>query len=210
MTGHATIEESVELTERLQAYSPGTSSSAEGLELALLLVEPHHREEEALEILRSLIDVAPDFEEARIWYAYLLVHYQLDEEAFEGARSVLRPLLGSRPESEAAALHLLSYIESELDGVDPVPGLRRALSLCPDWVLPRWVLAKELAAKGETKAALDHLQRARASLTTEDPRWSQHRREFERSITGRTATYLREEIGREIQALEFPRSSKIR
>lgn len=188
MTGHETPEQRREIDERAAAVDPRTSPVEELVDLALLYLEPAHREDEAIDLLEAAVDRDPLHQAARIWLAHTLLHVRMDAVAVERAREVLTPLL-TVPTAAGAANLLLAEIREEqgADLDERIALLESSVAREPDWVSNRHDLAWAYSDAGRHADAAEQLERALRSVVPVDPAWDAARRSYEESITGRSA-----------------------
>lgn len=188
MTGHATAAEAREIESREATLDRATSPVGELLELALLYLEPAHREDEAIELLESIVARHPQHAEARVWLAYALLHFGMDQDSLARAREVVTPVLENT--SHAGAAYMLLGEIGEEDGVEVAERIRlleASVAAEPEWVNNRHDLAVAYFEAGRSEDATAQLEAALGSIRGEDPDWSLARRSYEESLTGRTA-----------------------
>ncbi len=202
MTGHANRREEAELKRRLQDIESGEASESEQLETALILVEPFHQEDRALQILQELIDRNPEATQARLWCAYLLAHHCMDPDSLELAKSHLERLLDTTEQMRAAALQLLAYVEHELGDAYPVHYLEKSVELRPSWVINRWLWAAALLKRGSLLEASEQLLQALKNFTGEEVIGSNAQQEFEQCFVGKSSIGLKREIERALLRLD--------
>jgi len=199
MSGHASPSESREIEAREKRLDPALSPIDDLLELALLYVEPAHREDEAIRLLEAVLQRDPFNGEARLWLAYILLHFRMDAPALARARDAVTPLLDTHPYGGAATLLLAEVRDEQGAGLaERIHILERSVAQEPDWVSNRQDLSRAYSEAGRNEDALEQLRRALNSISSVDPTWTGAKRNFEESITGRTAfgaeARLRQEI----------------
>lgn len=202
MTGHATSSELQEI-QRLEANLDLSLNSVDDLmQLALLYMEPAHREEEAIQLLEAVISRDPLIGEARIWLAYVLLHYKMDSVSLSRAIEVLTPLLEDPTFDGPASMMVAEVLEEQgADLGDRIQFLEMSVAKEPSWVNNRQDLAWAYSASGRSEDARRQLELALGSVRRANPAWGVHRRNFEESITGRTAFGVEERLRSDIQDL---------
>lgn len=182
------------LTQKLLS---GDATASERLTLALLLIEPMHEEQRAARVLESLLE-EPEYDgAARIWLAYLSLHFFMDESAMARGVSLLSTLLSADDlDRRAAACLLLGQIGAERsDSLEILEQHFRASIIArPGWVMNHVMLSQVLSQRGTIAAAEGELAEALKHVLDVDPSWDIQRREFERCVTGRSAHGMRNRI----------------
>jgi tetratricopeptide (TPR) repeat protein len=202
MSGHATPDQLADIEARIAAVNPATSPAAELIDLALLLLEPAHREDVAINLLETLLGREPENGEARIWLAYALLHFRLDEAALRRAADLLTPLLNHPTHAAAAHLLLAEVRDEQVGDLDErIALLERSVALAPDWVSNRQDLAWAYSEAGRQEDATAQLNQAIGAVRAADPSWSIQQREFEESITGRAAAGTVERLREDLREL---------
>ena len=188
MSGHASHEQLADIEARAAAVDMATTSATDLIDLALLYLEPAHREAEAIDLLEALLRREPGNAEARIWLSYALLHFRFDEANLTHAAELLAPLLDD-PTYAAAAHLLLAEVQDEQGGdlTQRITLLERSVALAPDWVSNRQDLAWTYSEAGRHADAAAQLKEALTATRTADPSWTIQQREFEETITGRAA-----------------------
>jgi len=195
--GHESASERQKLSRLESLAAKGTAGSDDLLELALFYMEPFHQEEKAIETLELCLGKDPDGWTARVWLAYLYLHYGLDETSLKAAQMTLTPLTDMPGAPGAAAGMLLSQIGRELGELDPAGEaelLERSVALEPSWANNRYLLAHCYGLLGRVGAALAQLDAAASSVTSPQTPSSKAELEFESAITARTAHGIRGQI----------------
>lgn len=188
MTGHETAEQRREIEQRAATVDVRTSPVDEIVELALLLLEPAHREDDAIDLLEAAVGREPLHPTAGLWLAYALLHVRMDAPSLVRAGEVIAPLLAVPASSGGAHLLLAEIGEEQGRGVDERIGLLEAsVAREPDWVANRQDLAWAYSEAGRHDDAAAQLQHALTCVLPVDPAWGVARRSYEESITGRTA-----------------------
>src|ERR1700688_587472 len=161
--GHATAAERQRI-DYLEAKGVGASAE-ERLELALLNVEPAHEIRGALEVLRSLLSRDTSDFRARFWLAYCCVYELGSEPDLEEAIGLCDEILQSAAPDrlKAGALMLKATAFRDLGRGDPLEELRQSISLAPDWVSNRQLLAQVMLERGEHAMARAQLEQALAA-----------------------------------------------
>lgn len=199
MSGHATADQEREI--RARAAALGSASSADDfVDLALLYLEPAHQDGDAVALLERLLQWQPGNAVARIWLAYALLHMRLDGPPLQRAAEVLMPLLDESAAAGAAHM-LLAEVRDEQGGdlAERISLLERSVALEPDWVNNRQDLAWAYSEAGRHADSAAQLQAAMAAVRDADPGWGLQRREFEESITGRTAAGARDRLAEDLR-----------
>jgi|SRR5579864_4004196 hypothetical protein len=93
MRGHATKEEEARVRDLESRVDLETSPLSQLLELGLMYQEPCHEEDRAILCLEAILARDPDCSLARIWLAYILLHYRMDNASLRRARQLLRPIV---------------------------------------------------------------------------------------------------------------------
>lgn len=202
MSGHASPDQLADINVRAAALDPATSPPTDLIDLALLYLEPAHREDDAIELLEITLSREPNNGDATIWLAYALVHVRLDQAAMNRATDLLTPLLDDR--THAAAAHLLLAEVRDEQGADVaerIALLERSVALAPDWVNNRQDLAWAYSEADRQADAAAQLNQAITAIRAADPSWTIQQREFEESITGRTAAGTTERLREDLREL---------
>jgi tetratricopeptide (TPR) repeat protein len=188
MTGHATWQQIRDIEAREAAVVPESSPVDAVLELALLLLEPAHRDDEAIELLEKVLARDPTYSPARLWLAYALLHTRMDTVALERAREVLTPLIDT-PETAGAARLLLAEVGEEqgMTVDERISLLEASVAAEPEWISNRQDLAWAYSEAGRHQEAATQLEAALHSVIAANPSWGIARQAFEESITARTA-----------------------
>ena len=205
MRGHATAEEQARVRELESRLDPKTSPLSSLLELALLYRCPCHEEDRSIRLLEGILDRDGDFSAARIWLGYLHLHYSLDPASIKKARQLLESVPDGDRIHRAASLQLLAAVGEDLNDLSTseiIRLLEASVELAPHWVNNRDLLAAYLARTGDTAAAEAQLRAALDNVIAADPAWSPAEREFEISITGRTADRVAERLTSHLTQLE--------
>ena len=188
MSGHASIEEQREIESREARLDRASSPANEVLELALMYLEPAHREDEAIELLESIVAREPQHAEARLWLAYALLHFLMDRPALARANEVLATLRND-PVYAGAANMLLAEIgeEQHAELGERIRFLEASVAAEPTWINNRHDLAMAYAEAGRVEEATAQLRVALENVRSEEAGWTRARRQYEESFTGRTA-----------------------
>jgi len=197
MRGHATEEEEASVRDLESRINLETSPLSELLELGLMYQEPCHEEDRAILCLEAILARDPKCSLARIWLAYILLHYRMDDASLRRARQLLQPVVATASRYRAAALKLTVDIGDDLGDLPPAEAidlLYASVVAAPDWVLNREILASHLARTGNTAAAIEQLSAALANIKPADPDWAFQRQQYEIFITGRIADMAAERI----------------
>jgi tetratricopeptide (TPR) repeat protein len=202
MSGHATPEQLSEIQARAALVNPATSPADEVIDLAVLFLEPAHREDAAISLLEALLGREPENAAARVWLAYALLHFRMDQAALDRATQLLIPLL-DHPIYAGAAHLLLAEVRDEQgrDLAERIGLLERSVALAPDWVSNRQDLAWAYSEAGRQEDAAAQLNQAITAVRAVDPSWGIQQREFEESITGRTAAGTVERLREDLREL---------
>ena len=211
MNGHAESAERALIQELEAALDLDQSPIDDLLALGQLLIEPGHREAEAIPLFEAILARQPNDHRARYWIAYCLVHYLMDRAARQRAIALLKEITeagaGERPEPAyaAAAYMLLAEAGAESLPVDErIRLLEASVAHEPGWVYNRQSLAWVYREAQRYEEALRELGRARDNVATVDPGWSAVRRNFEESITGRIGHRAVERINSDIASTSAP------
>lgn len=202
MSGHAAPEELREIETREAELDPATSPVADLLELGLLYLEPAHREEDAIRLFESILARDPDHGPARLWLAYSLLHYAMDQPSLARAQDLLTPLLDAGTYGGAAHM-LLAEVRDEqgADVGERIRLLEASVAQEPDWVSNRHDLAWAYSAAGRHDAAAEQLEQALEAIRAEDPSWTAAERSYDQSITGRTEFGAEERLRADLRQL---------
>lgn len=188
MSGHATPDELHAIETREATLDMATSPVGDLVELALLYLEPAHREADAIALLETVVARDPSHGQARVWLAWALLHFVMDGPSMTRAQELLTPLLDVEPYSGAAHMLLAEVRDEQGATVDArIRLLETSVAIEPDWVSNRHDLAWAYSEAGRHEEAATQLQAALHAIRPEDPRWTLVQRSFEESITGRTA-----------------------
>jgi hypothetical protein len=166
---------------------------------------PCHEEDKSIRLLEGILDRDGDFSAARIWLGYLHLHYSLDPASIKKARQLLESVPDGDRIHRAASLQLLAAVGEDLKDLSTseiIRLLEASVALAPHWVNNRDLLADYLARIGDTAAAEAQLRAALDNVIAADPGWSPAEREFEISITGRTADRVAERLTSHLTQLE--------
>jgi hypothetical protein len=195
--GHTTESDRVLLAELEQRLLEKVATSEDILILALLYIEPAHDEKRAAVLLGSLLRTPPYHNVAAIWLAYLALHAFMDDDSLRRSVELLQEVVTAPDNEYRAAAHLLlAEIAQEL-GKDidlRVDHIRASVAEAPRWVSNHHLLAELLSVQGSSGEAVAELRIAVENVISVDPAWSSPKREFERSISARTAYRMRERL----------------
>ncbi len=200
--GHATAAERQRI-DSLEAKG-ARASAEERLELALLNVEPAHEILRAEEVLRSLLSRDTSDHRARFWLAYCCVYELLSEPALEEAIGLCDEILQSvAPDRlKAGALMLKATAFRDLGrGQDPLAELRQSISLAPDWVSNRQLLAQVMLERGEHAIARAQLEQALSAPLVSTGGLSVADALFEELVTLRVGLGVRDRIRKRLKKL---------
>jgi len=121
----------------------------------------------------------------------------LSDELFSGASD--RRILAAGHLLKGTALRDLGRIE------DAVAELERSISLAPDWISNRQLLAAVYKDRGEHAAAAALLRRALESAATQPaPTDNQVNRLFESLVTGRVGSDIEESLQNQLREVSSP------
>lgn len=197
MRGHATKEEEARVRGLESRVDLKTSPLSQLLELGLMYQEPCHEEDQAILCLEAILARDSNCSLARIWLAYILLHYRMDNASSRRARQLLRPIVATESRYRAAALKLTVDIGDDLGDLSPNESmdlLYASVVAAPDWVLNREILASHLSRAGKTAEAIEQLSMALANIKSADPDWNFPRQQYEIFITGRIAEMAADRI----------------
>ena len=187
------------LAEKIEREAASTD---EAVELALLLLEPLHRELEAVAVLEDAHGRDPDDPEAAFWLAHTLHHEVMTQAAQQRGADLLRPLTTGRRPWAGAALLLLAQVLDELP--NPSAAERRrmlALSVAaePGWVNNHESLAWMLLDADHVEEACAELAAARANVLDAPSELTLRQARFEQLITGRTGDGAADRLDRALR-----------
>ena len=178
------------------------ASTEEAVELALLLLEPCHRELEAVTVLEDAHGRDPDDPEATFWLAHTLHHEVMTQAAVQRAADLLRPLTTGRRPWAGAALLVLAEVLDELPNPS-VAERRRMLALSvaaePGWVNNHESLAWLLLEADHVEEACHELTAARANVLDAPTGSTLRQARFEQLITGRTGDGAADRLDRALR-----------
>lgn len=178
------------------------ASTDEAVELALLLLEPCHRELEAVTVLQDAHGRDPNDPEATLWLAHTLHHEVMTQEAVQRAADLLRPLTTGRRPWAGAAMLLLAEVLDELPNPSAAERQRMlALSVAaePDWVNNHESLAWILLDADHVEEACQELRAARANVLDTPSGFMLRQARFEQLVTGRTGDGVADRLDRALR-----------
>src|ERR1700740_3358126 len=114
MRGHASKEEEARISDLEARSDLRTSPLSDLLELGLLYQEPCHEEDRAILCFEAILARDPSCCLAKIWLAYVLLHYRMDSESLQQARRLIQPIIETSSRHRAAALKLTVDIGDDL------------------------------------------------------------------------------------------------
>jgi tetratricopeptide (TPR) repeat protein len=188
MSGHETPEEKKYIKELERRINPENSSLEELLELSILYIEPSHREDEAITLLKTVLKRDPENEKAKILYSYCCLHYLMDKDSLIYAEKLLNEVIDGNGNNKGAAYNLLPGVLLDIGRVSKKEKINYfALSVkCePKWVNNHFSLAFTYRQAGRLEEAIEELKIALENLVSPDPSWSLADEYYESFITGR-------------------------
>src|SRR6202165_707370 len=167
MTGHATPAEEAEASRLRLRVEEGLASIDEQLELACLLMEPLHQEDQAVNVLRTILRRDPACWIARVWLAYCDLQYFMDDESLRAGSQLLEQMHSDDAQAKAASLMLragLGGAGDTISSADAIRLLEESVAAAPWWVNNRWSLAVRLAAAGRLLEADEQFAAAQQNV----------------------------------------------
>ncbi len=202
--GHARADE----IDRVKALEMKLRSDAiseeEVLELALLNIEPLHNGFRAVELLEGLVKSNPGNVLGRLWLAFCDIYELMDPASLRNARLLCDGILRetSEPRTRAAALLLSATAARQLSNdVDVRNELEECVSLAPNWITSRQVLAREYERHGMKTAAKDQLLKALENAEESPKAGNPLADLFDLLITGRNTYKVTDRIREQLREL---------
>jgi thioredoxin-like negative regulator of GroEL len=186
--GHADGQEREVVADLLRRIVPEESPTQDILDLALLLIEPCHREHQAIPLIEAVLKRAPSNGRAKILLAHCCIGYLVERPALKRAKALLASVIDTDPEYRGAAYMLLAealYDMGKLPIGKEIRMLESSVACEPEWVYNRYRLAGAYKRVGRFSDAVDQMQRAVANIKDADPQWTLSDYYFESIITGR-------------------------
>ena len=183
------------------------------IELAHLYLLPGHSEDDALRLLELVIKRDSGNSEAKLWLAYVFLHYVPIQESFRRAKKLLESIIETGDSWTGAAYHFLDYAEwliaDYANRGDEIIDRRIALLEAsvarePEWVLNRILLAHVYEKAGRYSEAMEQLEKALKNVWDPVPDksdWSERKDNYESWITARAANGEKERISGEISRI---------
>lgn len=188
MSGHETPDEKKYIEELEGKVNLKRSPIKELLELSILYIEPSHREDEAISLLKAVLKRDPTNEMAKVLLSYCYIHYLMDKDSLIYAEMLLKEVIESKINNIGDAYNLLPCVLDELGKIslnEKIDYFELSVKFNPNWVNNHYNLAFTYRQAGRLVEAIKELQIAIKNLVSPEPSWSLADEYYESFITGR-------------------------
>lgn len=199
MSGHETPEEKKYIEDLEKKIDLDNSSIEAILELSILYIDPSHREDEAIMLLKTVLKRDPKNEKAKILLAHCCIHYLMDKNSLLYAETLLNEIISGSGNYIGAAYNLLPSVLGELYKI-PISQKINYFELSVkneySWVSNHYNLAFSYKQAGRFEEAISEIKTAIRNVVPPDPKWSMAETYYEGLITGRGENdfFLRSEL----------------
>jgi len=158
MYAHASANEHTEI-ERLRRVAEARGSRRAKLDLAQVLLEPAHREDEAFAIYESLLAENPNDADAAIGASYVHIHTFMAKANLRMAVDLLSRVLDQEAAAGRAEMLLAEVLGDlgELDSERNIALLQRSVARAPSWSRNHLLLAVAYRDAGMMPEARLHI-----------------------------------------------------
>lgn len=199
MSGHETPEEKKYIEDLEKKIDLDKSSIEAILELSILYIDPSHREDEAITLLKTVLKRDPKNEKAKILLAHCCIHYLMDRNSLLYAEKLLNEVISGNGNYIGAAYNLLPSVLGDLYKIpisEKINYFELSVKYEYSWVSNHYNLAFSYKQAGKFEEAISEIKKAIEHVVPPDLKWSLAETYYEGLITGlgEDDTFLRSEL----------------
>jgi tetratricopeptide (TPR) repeat protein len=187
--GHETKQDIEKLNRLENDLKNEYTNPIKMFEVAILYIEPFHKEDKAIILLKNILDLEPQNELAKIWLSFCYLHYLMDKDSLFQAEELLKSIISNQNSLQMGAAKML--LAETLDDLNKVTWsqkaklLEQSVSLEPTWVKNRYNLAFTYKQLGKLSEAIAQIDLAIKNIIIPAAFLKDSEILYEESITGR-------------------------